>query len=239
MNLMALDLPFDPSSSNSTRTNSSDGSISSSSQPSNAEVVPPRSLKITDEIIGTPRWSSNEADSQKSLSYFYRSMEASGSPKKGLSNASSLMFGDPRLSPQSESVSQAFNRHTGIRADGIGGINAEAFTRFSCLSREERKEEYQRCSAGTGERELDGLLSEIASKLKQRTKMGAYQIRSTFKFFDRNGNGRIDFREFTQGVELMGFNYSDANLTALFAKFDDDHSGEIDYNEFVERISNA
>ena len=68
-------------------------------------------------------------------------MEASGSPKKGLSNASSLTFGDPRLSPQSESVSQAYNRRTGIRADGIGGIGTEAFTRFSRLSREERKEE--------------------------------------------------------------------------------------------------
>ena len=56
---------------------------------------------------------------------------------------------------------------------------------------------------------------------------------------DWNGNGRIDLKEFTQAVELMGFYYNESNLIALFSMFDDDSSGEIDYNEFISRISNV
>jgi hypothetical protein len=233
---MNLDFPVQTSPTNSNRTNSTEGSFSSSS--SQASPVAAQRLSITDEIIQTPRWQSSGSDddhvAQKSLDYFYKSMVATGSPK-GLSNASCLTFGDPRLSPQSESVSQAFSRHTGIRAQGMGGIDAPTFEKFRQLSGEERGRAYAE-AVKTTSHELDGLLSEISSKLKQRTKMGAYQIRSTFKYFDRNGNGSIDFREFTQGIELMGFNYAETHLTALFAKFDEDCSGEIDYNEFIRHI---
>ena len=190
MRKMNLDFPVQTSPTNSNRTNSTEGSFSSSS--SQASPVAAQRLSITDEIIQTPRWQSSGSDddhvAQKSLDYFYKSMVATGSPK-GLSNASCLTFGDPRLSPQSESVSQAFSRHTGIRAQGMGGIDAPTFEKFRQLSGEERGRAYAE-AVKTTSHELDGLLSEISSKLKQRTKMGAYQIRSTFKYLIGTGTVR-------------------------------------------------
>ena len=171
-----------PSLSNKNRTDSSEDSLSSTSSHGEVLEANPRRHRftITDEIIQTPRWSNGDVDAeevtQKSLGYFYNSMQATGSPK-GLSNASSLTFGDPRLSTQSKSVSEAFHESTGLHVEGIGGISSESFKNFITLTPKKREEEYQRCSERIGKRELDRLLLEMASKLKQRTKMGAYQIR--------------------------------------------------------------
>ncbi|ACI64610.1 predicted protein [Thalassiosira pseudonana CCMP1335] len=76
----------------------------------------------------------------------------------------------------------------------------------------------------------------MRDKLQQRTKTGPFQLRKTFKYFDRDGSGGIDFDEFQRAMELMGFQFTDIQQLALFARYDESCSGEVDYSEFVEKV---
>ena len=47
---------------------------------------------------------------------------------------------------------------------------------------------------------------------------GAFQLRNTFKYFDRDGSGGITYTETRYALQLMGLSFEETQVIALFAK---------------------
>ena len=77
---------------------------------------------------------------------------------------------------------------------------------------------YKEAADIVGPQKVHAMEQMMRDKLQQRTKTGPFQLRKTFKYFDRNGSGGIDFHEFQKALELMGFQFTDMQQLALFAR---------------------
>jgi Ca2+-binding EF-hand superfamily protein len=53
-----------------------------------------------------------------------------------------------------------------------------------------------------------------------------------FKFFDLQGKGAVNMKEFEKALVKIGFQYSQQQISYLFNKYDLDGSGLLDYKEF-------
>ena len=103
-------------------------------------------------------------------------------------------------------------------------------------SKKQRMQDYQEANSVVGPKKIQEMEQMMRDKLQQRTKTGPFQLRKTFKYFDRDGSGGIDFDEFQRAMEMMGFAFTDLQQLALFARYDESGSGEVDYGEFVEKV---
>jgi len=167
------------------------------------------------------------------ISDYYRAQANSHKPiqyQHGLSNYSNVQFGDDRVSFK-KSMSQVMYQLPDEIADKI------------CISEsprghtmKQRMQDYEEANDIVGDQKIQEMEQMMRDKLQQRTKTGPFQLRKTFKYFDRDGSGGIDFSEFQRAMELMGFAFTDLQQLALFARYDESCSGEVDYSEFVERV---
>ena len=62
---------------------------------------------------------------------------------------------------------------------------------------------------------------------------GPTRIRAVFEEIDTNGNGRIDERELSRGLDTMGFALSRREVRQIMKKFDDRDKGEIEFEDFA------
>lgn len=103
-------------------------------------------------------------------------------------------------------------------------------------SKKQRMLDYEEANSIVGPMKIQEMEQMMRDKLQQRTKTGPFQLRKTFKYFDRDGSGGIDFSEFQRAMELMGFAFTDIQQLALFARYDESYSGEVDYSNFVQKV---
>ena len=96
--------------------------------------------------------------------------------------------------------------------------------------------DYKEAAEMVGDEKISHMEQMMRDKLQQRTKTGPFQLRKTFKYFDRDGSGGIDFDEFQRAMELMGFQFTEIQQLALFARYDSSCTGEVDYTEFVNKL---
>ena len=74
-------------------------------------------------------------------------------------------------------------------------------------------------------------------KLAERTGSGPNELRRSFKFFDRDSSGTIDYLEFQEAVKsLLNIHLSEDLSKKVLCHFDSDGNGEIDYQEFVQLV---
>ena len=164
---------------------------------------------------------------------YYKSQANGDKPiqyQHGLGNYSNVQFGDDRVSFK-KSMSQVMYQ----LPDEI----AETMTISEGpqkKSEKQRRQDYEEANDVVGPHKLHEMEQMMRDKLQQRTKTGPFQLRKTFKYFDRDGSGGIDFDEFQRAMELMGFAFTDLQQLALFARYDESCSGEVDYSEFVEKV---
>lgn len=59
------------------------------------------------------------------------------------------------------------------------------------------------------------------------------EIRETFSHFDRDGNGRIDRREFSQLLDALEADMSDDEIEQGLRELDADGNGTIEFDEFL------
>ena len=165
--------------------------------------------------------------------YYRAQAEDGGKPiqyQHGLGNYSNVQFGDDRVSFK-KSMSQVMYQ----LPDEI----ADKMTISECpqkKSQKQRQQDYDEANDVVGPAKIQEMEQMMRDKLQQRTKTGPFQLRKTFKYFDRDGSGGIDFDEFQRAMELMGFAFTDLQQLALFARYDESCSGEVDYSEFVEKV---
>lgn len=145
----------------------------------------------------------------------------------GLSNYSSLKLGDDRIS-FSESVLSATFR---LPVEDLMGIPSPSRSK----TQHSRKREYQDALVKVGETELNRLERVMKDKLFQRSyeTSSPFQVRKAFKFFDRELSLRIPIEGFTCALEFLGFQFSDIQNLALFARYDPEYVGTIDYMRFI------
>jgi hypothetical protein len=141
--------------------------------------------------------------------------------QQGLSNYSSLVLGDDRIT-FSESVLSASYR---LPVEDKMVIESPSKNK----SRQYRKREYQDASKKVGETEINRLERVMKDKLFQRSyaTSSPFQVRKAFKFFDREQSLRISIEGFTKALEFLGFQFSELQNLALFARYDPDGTGRI------------
>lgn len=98
-----------------------------------------------------------------------------------------------------------------------------------------RKREYQNALEKVGEAEINRLERVMKDKLFQRSyaTSSPFQVRKAFKFFDRELRLVIPIEGFTKALEFLGFQFSELQNLALFARYDTNFTGEIDYMNFI------
>lgn len=147
-----------------------------------------------------------------SINDYYKAASRGGKPiqyQHGLSNFSSVQLGDERISFK-KSLSQDVYR--------LDIEEPEKLSDAPIKSYKERREEYDEANEVVGLNKIHEMEQMMRDKLQQRTKTGPFQLRKTFKYFDRDGSGGIDFDEFQRAMELMGFAFTEIQQLALFAR---------------------
>ena len=80
-------------------------------------------------------------------------------------------------------------------------------------------------------------MAMITSKIEERLEGGPSGLRRAFQFFDRNGSGSIDFKEFRSALATYTMlEFETPLLRKLFAKVDNDGKGTIDFEKFSAMI---
>lgn len=147
--------------------------------------------------------------------------------QNGLSNYSNLVLGDDRIS-FAESVLSATYR---IPVEDKMVIESPS----KQMTKNHRRREYQDATKKVGEAEINRLERVMKDKLFQRSyaTSSPFQVRKAFKFFDREHSSKISIEGFTRALEFLGFQFSELQNMALFARYDKDLTGEIDYMDFI------
>lgn len=130
----------------------------------------------------------------------------------GLGNFSNVQFGDDRVCFK-KSMSQVMYH--------LNEEVADTMTVHDCprqKTEKQRMQDYEEANTVVGNGKIQEMEQMMRDKLQQRTKTGPFQLRKTFKYFDRDGSGGIDFSEFQRAMELMGFQFTDLQQLALFAR---------------------
>lgn len=147
--------------------------------------------------------------------------------QKGLSNFSGLLLGDDRIGFNESILSGTYR----VAVEDKMTIRSPSKTK----SRQARMLAYDEASEKVGEIEMNRLERVMKDKLFQRSYMTSspFQVRKAFKFFDREQSGQISIEGFTRALEFLGFQFSEMQNTALFARYDPTYSGEIEYMSFI------
>jgi hypothetical protein len=164
--------------------------------------------------------------------YYLASSTATDRPvqlQKGLSNYSSLKLGDDRISFNESVISEAFRLpcEEKLHVDSPSKHKSSLF----------RKREYEDAKNKVGDAEIDRMETVMKDKLIQRSfaRSSPFQVRKAFKFYDREKTMRISIEGFTKALEALGFQFSEFQNLALFARYDPDFVGTIDYMDFIAR----
>merc|ERR1712048_128179 len=84
---------------------------------------------------------------------------------------------------------------------------------------------------------LELIMETIRTKCAQKGGGNPKQVaKQTFKFFDSNNSGSIDYKEFGKAMESFAPNLNEKELTTFFGMFDGDNSGEIEYKELIDMV---
>merc|ERR1711871_961079 len=79
------------------------------------------------------------------------------------------------------------------------------------------------------------MLQLIAEKVEAKSR----NVAVTFRNFDEDKSGSVDYDEFRTGLMHLGVELTDSDFAKLLEVVDNDRSGCIDYQEFVEDLKNV
>jgi calmodulin len=63
------------------------------------------------------------------------------------------------------------------------------------------------------------------------------EIKESFAFFDKDGDGSITFHEFAVAMKVLGQNPTENELLELIENVDENKNGSIEYKEFVTLVT--
>jgi Ca2+-binding EF-hand superfamily protein len=85
---------------------------------------------------------------------------------------------------------------------------------------------------------VKNILKIIRNKAEQKSGVKNPQrvAKDTFKFFDTDNSGFIEYPEFTKSMESFGAGLNDKEMKTLFGMFDHDNSDSISYQELIDIV---
>ena len=83
-------------------------------------------------------------------------------------------------------------------------------------------------------RAAQNIVIDLASKVLARV-----NVRKTFRDFDADRSGDLDYEEFRNGLQMLGFRVTDAEFTEVMKILDRDGDGSIAYEEFCTQLGNT
>jgi len=193
----------------------------------------PKDYRRVEKIINGDIDFDPDYEPQRSIKDFYEAQKkgttasATLAYEHGLSNFSNIEFGDERLHFDTSFSTDAFF---------VEQINQGVEDHGLTISDKDRALKYAEANRRVSKKAVDQMEATIREKLNQRTTSGPFQLRRTFKYFDRDGSGDIDFSEMRYAFKIMGFSFTDMQVLALFAKYDSGGEGDISYHEFIDNL---
>ena len=89
-------------------------------------------------------------------------------------------------------------------------------------------------------KELDDLEVIMRDKIDQYAGSSkgdvGYQVKSSFRFFDRDARGVIDLVMFREALRKMGLKVDEMTAVALFARYDINRNGFVNYHEYIKNL---
>jgi len=154
-----------------------------------------------------------------SINDYYKAASRGAKPiqyQHGLSNYSNVQLGDDRVSFKKSLSQDAYSLD--IEQEEPPEEKGNQGSYVQAKNYKQRREDYAEANDVVGLNKIHEMEQMMRDKLQQRTKTGPFQLRKTFKYFDRDGSGGIDFSEFQRAMELMGFQFTEIQQLALFAR---------------------
>ena len=78
------------------------------------------------------------------------------------------------------------------------------------------------------------VIIDLAEKVVSRI-----NVRKTFRDFDEDRSGDLDYEEFRKGLEMLGFRVTDQEFKEVMKLLDVDGDGTIEYEEFCSKLGNT
>ena len=79
-------------------------------------------------------------------------------------------------------------------------------------------------------------MDQVRDKCMEKNIHGIRALAHVFRTMDTDFNKALCFREFRDGFERFGMNFTKDELVKIFKNFDKDLSGEIDFHEFLQEL---
>lgn len=151
--------------------------------------------------------------------------------QNGLSNYSSLKLGDDRIMFKESVLCATFKPEDHVTLTDQQVRNRAKSSRVRCR-------EYVDAVRAVGFDDVERMERVMRDKLRQRSMATSspFQVRKSFKFFDIEKMGLLDTVGFTNAMEFLGFQFTEVQVLALFARYDTDLSGFIDYMALYARF---
>lgn len=80
---------------------------------------------------------------------------------------------------------------------------------------------------------IDLIIDGLRRRMHQKGLDSIMGLEKYYKSLDKDGNGRLEFPEFLEGMMQQNILRSDSECLAIFKYFDEDNSGALDYREFM------
>eukprot|EP01048_Picozoa_sp_COSAG05_P020246 COSAG05_NODE_3389_length_2090_cov_83.226017_1_plen_455_part_10 len=96
------------------------------------------------------------------------------------------------------------------------------------------KQSLQKPEPKDPKRAAQNIVIDLASKVLARV-----NVRKTFRDFDADRSGDLDYEEFRNGLQMLGFRVTDAEFTEVMKILDRDGDGTIAYEEFCTKLGNT
>jgi hypothetical protein len=93
------------------------------------------------------------------------------------------------------------------------------------------------CPCEVDPKRIVAIKNAMHRKIDQSITGGPFQLRRSFRQFDRDASGMIDLENFRNTLkDYFSMDASEEEVTALFAVYDTDYNGALDYKEFCNVI---
>ena len=79
---------------------------------------------------------------------------------------------------------------------------------------------------------VDVIEIKFRNMIKKKIEKDNTSLQGVFRFFDKDGEGKVSCEEFVQGCQTLHIGILDSQAAALFKSWDMDGGGSIEFGEF-------
>jgi len=141
--------------------------------------------------------------------------------------SSNLILGDNRLWVPKSTNSVVYGRSKDDEEEQLMSPEKRS-------QQNQRRRVYEAAKRRVTAKRINEIKNQMHAKIDQSITGGPFQLRRSFRMFDRSASGLIDLENFTSTLrEFFSMAVTEEEVTALFAVYDRDLNGGIDYKEFA------